>query len=119
MDPNDKNNEIPLYFTVVSSSMYPVLKVGDKITAVKKDISELKVGDVVVYCRASKHIVHRIVRINGYVLVTAGDNLRKYDLPISVFDVVGVVENIPSEKPKSRLWRFVRAVKRRIGRMIR
>ena len=104
----------PQYFTVVSSSMEPVLKIGDKVTATPVDVEELRAGLVVVYRRDSKYIVHRIVKIAGSVAVTAGDNVRKYDAPISVFDIVGIVKNIPVEVPKSKIYRFFRAVKRKI-----
>ena len=108
----------PQYFTVVSSSMEPALKIGDKVTATPVDIGELRAGLVVVYRRNSKYIVHRIVKIAGFVAVTAGDNVRKFDAPISVFDIVGVVKNIPVEVPKSKIYRFFRAVKRKICRFL-
>ena len=100
---NENTNGFPQYFTVVSSSMEPVLKIGDKVTATPVNIEELRAGQVVVYLRNTKYIVHRIVKIEGFVAVTAGDNVRKYDAPISVFDIVGVVKNIPVEAAKSRI----------------
>lgn len=105
---------MPLYFEIASDSMNPVLRKGDKVTAVKKDVSDLKVGEVVVFRQNSKYILHRIVKIDNFVVVTAGDNLRKYDPPISLFDIVGVVENIPVEKPKSEVRRFFRSLKRKL-----
>lgn len=115
---NENTNGFPQYFTVVSSSMEPVLKIGDKVTATPVNIEELRAGQVVVYLRNTKYIVHRIVKIEGFVAVTAGDNVRKYDAPISVFDIVGVVKNIPVEAAKSRIYRFFRAVKRKICRFL-
>ena len=110
----EKEN-FPQYFTVVSSSMEPLLKIGNKVTATPVEIDELRAGQVVVYRRNSKYIVHRIVTLNGFVAVTAGDNVRKFDSePVSVFEIVGVVKNIPAEAAKSRIYRFFRAVKRKI-----
>ncbi len=113
-----KTENFPQYFTVVSSSMEPVLKIGDKVTATPVNIEDLREGQVVVYCRNSKYIVHRIVKIKGFVAVTAGDNSRKFDFPISVFDIVGLVKNIPVEAAKSKTYRFFRAVKRKICRFL-
>ena len=118
MNIETKTENFPQYFTVVSSSMEPVLKIGDKVTATPADIEELRIGQVVVYRRNSKYIVHRIVKIEGFVAVTAGDNVRKFDAPISVFDIVGIVKNIPAEAAKSKIYRFFRAVKRKICRFL-
>ena len=115
---DEKHSGFPQYFTVVSSSMEPVLKIGDKVTATPCDPGELRAGQVVVYRRDSRYIVHRIVKIEGFVAVTAGDNVRKFDHPISVFDIVGVVKNIPVENAKSGFFRFFRAVKRKISRFL-
>jgi signal peptidase I len=111
---DEKLSGFPQYFTVVSSSMEPVLKIGDKVTATPVEIDELKAGQVVVYRRDPRYIVHRIVKIEGFVAVTAGDNVRRYDLPISVFDIVGVVKNIPARPAGSKIFRFFRALKRKV-----
>ena len=118
MNTETKTEKFPQYFTVVSSSMEPVLKIGDKVTATPVDIEELMAGQVVVYCRNSNYIVHRIIKIEGFVAVTAGDNVRKSDAPISVFDIVGVVKNIQVEAAKSKTYRLFRAVKRKICRFL-
>ncbi|MBR4490212.1 signal peptidase I [bacterium] len=118
MNTGIKTEKFPQYFTVVSSSMEPVLKIGDKVTATPVEIDELKAGQVVVYRRDSRYIVHRIVKIEGFVALTAGDNVRKFDAPISVFDIIGVVKNIPVEAAKSKEFRFFRAVKRKIIRFL-
>ena len=115
---DEKLSGFPQYFTVVSSSMEPVLKIGDKVTATPCETGELVAGQVVVYRRDSRYIVHRIVKIEGFVAVTAGDNVRKFDPPVSVFDIVGIVTNIPVQKVKSRIYRFFRAVKRKISRFL-
>lgn len=119
MNTETKTEKFPQYFTVVSSSMEPLLKIGDKVTATPVETDELRAGQVVVYRKNSKYIVHRIVTLNGFVAVTAGDNVRKFDSePVSVFEIVGVVKNIPAEAAKSRIYRFFRAVKRKICRFL-
>lgn len=115
---DEKLSGFPQYFTVVSSSMEPVLKIGDKVTATPCETGELTAGQVVVYRRDSRYIVHRIVKIEGFVAVTAGDNSRRFDPPISVFDIVGIVKNIPVKAAKSKAFRFFRAVKRKILRFL-
>ena len=115
MNYDDKTEGFPQYFTVVSSSMEPLLKIGDKITATPVKIEDLKEGQVVVYLKNSQYIVHRIVSLRGFVAVTAGDNVRRFDSdPVSVFDIIGVVKDIPVKKAKSKTYRFFRAVKRKL-----
>jgi signal peptidase I len=100
---------------VASSSMSPTLKTGEKITVEPVEPVIIQVGQVVVFKSGSgKLIVHRVVKKKGFVLVTAGDNLRKFDSPVHVYDVVGVVKDIEIKKPLSKCSRLFRAVKRRI-----
>jgi signal peptidase I len=102
------------YFTVASSSMFPVLKTGDKITVETVEADDINVGQVIVFKSISgKMIVHRIVKKNGFVIVTAGDSNRKYDEPVHIFDVIGKVKEAAKEKPHSTLFRICRAVKRK------
>lgn len=104
-----------LYFTVASSSMHPALSIGDKITVEPIDSDFISVGQVVVFkSEYGKMIVHRVVNKSGYVLVTAGDSLRKFDKPIHVYDVVGVVTSLETRAPLSNWRRIIRAVKRRV-----
>ncbi len=115
MTSGGKTEGFPQYFTVVSSSMEPLLRIGDKITASPVETGDLKEGQVVVYLKNSRYTVHRIVSLRGFVAVTAGDNVRKFDSePVSVFEIVGVVKDIPVKKAKSRTYRFFRAVKRKL-----
>jgi signal peptidase I len=102
------------FFTVASSSMYPALKIGDKITVEPVEHNKIQVGQVVVFkSESGKMIVHRVVKKNGYVLVTAGDSLRRFDSPIHVHDVIGAVKDIEIKPPLSKWLRNLRAIKRR------
>jgi signal peptidase I len=80
---------------VASSSMSPTLKTGEKITVEPVEPVIIQVGQVVVFkSESGKLIVHRVVKKKGFVLVTAGDSLRRYDVPVHVYDVIGVVKNL-------------------------
>jgi len=103
------------YFTVASSSMHPTLKIGDKITVEPVDAEKIQVGQIVVFkSESGKMIVHRVIKKNGFVLVTAGDSLRKFDHPVHIYDVAGTVKGSGIIKPFSKCFRTIRAVKRRI-----
>jgi signal peptidase I len=99
---------------VASSSMEPVLSPGDKIEIEAVDPSEIERGMVLVYedCFGKK-IVHRVIKRKGSMLITAGDNLRKFDDPVHLSQVIGKVKNLKVKKPLSKLARFIRAIKRR------
>ncbi len=100
---------------VASSSMHPTLKTGDKITVEPVEPDKIQVGQVVVFKSVSgRLIVHRVVKKKGFVLVTAGDSLRRYDVPVHVYDVIGVVKDLEIKTPLSKCSRLFRAVKRRI-----
>jgi signal peptidase I len=102
-------------FIVASSSMHPTLKTGDKITVEPVDPDKIMVGQVVVFkSESGKLIVHRVVKKEGFVLVTAGDSLRRFDHPVHIYDVVGIVKGLEIRKPFSKCFRTIRAVKRRI-----
>lgn len=95
--------------------MHPTLKTGDKITVESVDPDRIQVGQVIVFkSEYGKLIVHRVVKKKGFVLVTAGDSLRRFDSPVHVYDVIGVVKDLEIRKPLSKCSRFFRAVKRRI-----
>lgn len=107
------------YFTVASSSMTPALKTGDKITVEPVKTDNISVGQVIVFKSISgKMIVHRIIKKNGFVIITAGDSNRKYDEPVHIFDVIGTVKGTVGKKPHSTFFRICRAVKRKIRNVL-
>lgn len=100
---------------VASSSMHPTLRIGDKITVEPIDHNKIQVGQVIVFkTESGKLIVHRVVKKKGFILVTAGDSLRRFDSPVHVYDVIGSVKDLDMKKPLSKCLRIIRAVKRRI-----
>lgn len=101
------NNSSPLA-VVRGNSMYPLLREGDIIILSKRDPSEIKIGDIIVYKSLKGNlIVHRVINIvssNGiYYFQTKGDNnylddkfLNEYEfgLGISQDRVIGVAIKI-------------------------
>jgi len=66
----DKDGE--LYFTNVGFSMYPLIRQREDILyIIKTDIYHK--GDIVLYKYNDKYILHRIIKINDNIIVTAGD----------------------------------------------
>jgi len=101
------------YFTVASNSMQPTLNSGDKITIEPVDPGDIVPGMVIVFKADDRKIVHRVVKKEGFILITAGDSLRRYDNPIHIYDVIGKVKGLKTKKPLSKYSRFIRALKRR------
>ena len=105
------------YFSVASTSMIPTFKPGDRISVESVTQEDIVPGMVIVFkTDRDRKIVHRVVEKKGFILVTAGDNLGKYDNPIHIFDVTGKVKDLEIKKPLSRYFRILRAIKRRIVR---
>lgn len=73
-----------------SISMIPAINPGELIK-IKKGI-EPRPGDVVVFRAGDAFVAHRLIWRRGFAARTKGDNNAYCDAPISVFDIVGVVE---------------------------
>jgi signal peptidase I len=75
------------------SSMVPALLPGDLISIQRADISEIAVGEVVMYARDARIFVHRVVDrkcgTNGTFLVTRGDRLGYDDSPVCSVELLG------------------------------
>ncbi len=84
-----------------SNSMLPTIRPGELIK-IKKGIAPCP-GDVVVFRAGGSFVAHRLVWKKNFVAVTKGDNNPFCDRPISVFDIVGVVEGKGSRKA---LWYY-------------
>jgi len=91
---NHYNNKKTIWNTfgvaiVSSESMEPNLSKNDLIIIKKEET--YKQGDVVVYKKKNKLIVHRIIEKNETRIITQGDANPKADLPISISDIYGKV----------------------------
>ncbi|TSC81666.1 MAG: signal peptidase, endoplasmic reticulum-type [Parcubacteria group bacterium Gr01-1014_20] len=87
---------------ITSGSMWPVLKEGDLVFIQGvKDISEVKVGDIIVFSNEANNslTIHRIIAIKEGVITTKGDANRTDDNPISFDKVVGRTLTLMGEKP--------------------
>lgn len=81
---------------IVSWSMVPLVKKGDRLLIKKVTPSILRPGDIICFKRGSFLVTHRIYSIsekpNGkQVFVTKPDSKDKLDLPISSKDILGKV----------------------------
>ncbi len=79
-------------FNVITGSMSPTLEVGDII--VVKLTKDIKVDDIITYCKENDFITHRVVSVNGENLVTRGDSNNSSDSPVKLDMVVGKVTHV-------------------------
>jgi hypothetical protein len=82
---------------VAGTSMFPVLKPGDRLSVLCVHES-FRIGQVLVILGESAPIVHRVVDSfetgQGKTYVTKGDNSRSLDRPVSLSEILGKVETI-------------------------
>ena len=96
------------------SSMFPILKAGDKLIIKKIDTNTIKKGDIIVGTINNKTIGHRVIKAINSKITTQGDNCRKPDTSINRDAILGLVTGYiraGKEKtlssPKYRFWRFM------------
>lgn len=77
---------------VQTGSMRPTITEEDLI--VVKKTNDYEIDDIVVYQDNSKLVVHRIIRFEGDMIITEGDNNDGEDAPISVDQIKGEVVDI-------------------------
>lgn len=79
---------------VLTGSMEPTIGVNDLIVVEKTN--DYEVNDIVVYQIGNMLVVHRIIAIDGEMVITAGDNNDGEDTPINIKSINGeVVDIIP------------------------
>ena len=76
---------------VTGASMIPAIWPGDVITVCRCEITELQPGQIVLYRRKGKLVVHRVTCVRGDLLTTRGDSLQCDDPPITKSDIIGQV----------------------------
>jgi signal peptidase len=92
---NAKNlvgNRMPMPFgygicVVLSGSMEPVLAVDDLVFI--RETQDIAVGDIIVYQSGQELIIHRVVGLDGQMVVTKGDANNVADEPFDLSAVKG------------------------------
>jgi signal peptidase I len=82
---------------VVATSMFPWIRPGDQAFIRRYDFSQINSGDVILYERANRLFIHRVIRritrpgLGGDVtlLVVKGDALDRPDAPVSTKEFLG------------------------------
>ena len=74
-------------FRVTGNSMFPLFRAGRDSVCIRPcssvTIEKPKRGDIILFCISGKYILHRVMRIEGNRVVTAGDGNRGFDaLPL-------------------------------------
>ncbi len=96
-----------LRFRVHGESMRPFIKTGDIVEVKRIEISDVLIGDVILYLNVFKKIaIHRVIKkklINNKIaLMVKGDNTLLFEQNIYPEDVLGKVVVIENEKKKIR-----------------
>ena len=89
----DNDMPIPVWFQVVSNSMYPFIRANrDRVMLVPAKAEALKKGDIVLFPvqrAGAVYCLHRIYRIDGDRVQTMGDANRSPDGWIPKRDILG------------------------------
>ena len=104
---------------VISGSMSPFLRPGDKLVVQQSPPEAFRIGDLVVVCRKCEFITHRLVSIRENEWYTKGDRSRILDPPFSGNTIVGKVIQIDrtggSVNLQTNYWRFMNSLLGRIS----
>lgn len=98
---------------VRGNSMRPLLRDGrDKVVLRKANDEDIKKGAVILFRYRGSHVMHRVTKIEGDVVVFEGDGNYKLQEVATRKDIVAIVEAIvrPSGRRiecSSRRWRFL------------
>lgn len=71
-------------------SMYPFVKNTDSIVVVKPP-RPIEKYDIVLFALKDNYALHRVIKLSGDTVVTAGDNNYFNDRPIKKAEVIGVL----------------------------
>lgn len=92
----------PLGFSLRGGSMHPLLRDGDRITAVAVNPRRLRIGEIYVYKNASELIAHRLIRIAGDVCHLRGDASCDTEL-VRIDQLLGRVQDYERSGRKVRI----------------
>lgn len=74
--------------------MLPVLRPGDLLYFQSYQPEQAVAGDILLYRRDNRLVVHRLVRHGEDGLITQGDSLAGPDAPVAPCDVLGRVTSV-------------------------
>lgn len=79
-----------VWLTVSGNSMYPLFISGrDEVCLAKR--KKYKRNDIVFYNNNGDWMLHRIIKIKGDVVACKGDNVRAFEPPVKLNDIVAKV----------------------------
>jgi signal peptidase I len=78
---------------VTGSSMFPCMQPGD-LLEIRRPTAPIQTGEVVVFQRHDRLVVHRVIGRTGDLLITRGDRLRYPDAPVPAAEILGCVAAI-------------------------
>ncbi len=98
---------VSLRFRVHGESMRPFIKTGDIVEVKRIEVSDVLIGDVILYLNVFKKIaIHRVIKKelinNKMALMVKGDNTLLFEQDIYPEDVLGKVVVIENGKKKIR-----------------
>jgi signal peptidase I len=100
---------------VGGASMLPSIWPGDILEIRRAAAADLSLGDIVVFARDNRLVVHRVLRVNRerdeLVLITRGDRSHRADAAVSFRELLGKVKAIQRGQrniaPRLTWWRQI------------
>jgi signal peptidase I len=97
---------------VAGASMLPSIWPGDVLEIHRVAVADISLGDIVVFARKNRLVVHRVLRLNreqdDVVVITRGDRSATADSPVSTNELLGKVTVIRRGHrniiPRMTLW---------------
>lgn len=79
-----------VWITVSGNSMYPLFISGRDEVCLEKS-KKYKRNDIVFYNNSGKWMLHRIIKIKGNAVSCKGDNVKAFEPPVRLNDIVAKV----------------------------
>ena len=80
--------------------MSPFIKNGDCLVIKPESAGGIKIGDIIIFKNPwGAYIVHRFIKKHGQAtLLTRGDNMPRYDIPVAIENIMGRVIQIENQR---------------------
>ena len=96
-----------LRLRVTGSSMLPAVWPGDVLHIQRREIREVRTGDIALFERYGRLVAHRVIECRGSSFLAKGDTLHFPDPPVTCAELLGTVTGIvrggrafrPSRRP--------------------